>query len=68
MFNNLISVDLEASLYLLSGVFFILGIRGLSSPETARLGNYLSMSGMALAFSVTILSLKDYSFMHLFEF
>ena len=65
MFNNLISVDLEASLYLLSGVFFILGIRGLSSPETARLGNYLSMSGMALAFSVTILSLKDYSFINL---
>ena len=52
MFNNLMSVDLIASLYLLSGVFFIIGIRGLSSPETARAGNYLSMSGMALALSL----------------
>ena len=65
MFNNLMSVDLIASLYLLSGVFFILGIRGLSSPETARAGNYLSMSGMALAFIVTILNLEDNSLINL---
>ena len=65
MFNNLMSVDLIASLYLLSGVFFILGIRGLSSPETARAGNYLSMSGMALAFTVTILNLEDNSLINL---
>ena len=65
MFNNLMSVDLIASLYLLSGVFFIIGIRGLSSPETARAGNYLSMSGMALAFIVTILNLEDNSLLNL---
>ena len=65
MFNNLMSVDLIASLYLLSGVFFILWIRGLSSPETARAGNYLSMSGMALAFIVTILNLEDNSLINL---
>ena len=65
MINNLLSNDLVASLYLISGVFFILGIRGLSSPETARIGNYLSMSGMALAFIVTILSLKDPSLVNL---
>jgi NAD(P) transhydrogenase subunit beta len=65
MFNNLMSVNLIASLYLLSGVFFILGIRGLSSPETARAGNYLSMSGMALAFVVTILNLQDDSLVNL---
>ena len=65
MFNNLMSVDLIASLYLLYGVFFILGIRGLSSPETARAGNYLSMSGMALAFIVTILNLEDNSLINL---
>ena len=65
MFNNLMSVDLIASLYLLSGVFFIIGIRGLSSPETARAGNYLSMSGMALAFIVTILNLEDNSLVNL---
>ena len=65
MINNLLSNDLVASLYLISGVFFILGIRGLSSPETARAGNYLSMSGMALAFIVTIFSLSDPSIMNL---
>ena len=65
MINNLLSNDFVTSLYLVSGVFFILGIRGLSSPETARIGNYLSMSGMALAFIVTILSLKDPSLINL---
>jgi NAD(P) transhydrogenase subunit beta len=59
------SVDLTASLYLLSGVFFILAIRGLSSPETARIGNYLGMSGMLIAFTVTILNLEDNSISNL---
>ncbi|MEC7614742.1 MAG: NAD(P)(+) transhydrogenase (Re/Si-specific) subunit beta [Pseudomonadota bacterium] len=59
------SVDLTASLYLLSGVFFILAIRGLSSPETARIGNYLGMSGMLIAFTVTILNLEDNSLSNL---
>ena len=58
MFSDFMSVDLTASLYLLSGVFFILAIRGLSSPETARIGNYLGMSGMLIAFTVTILNLN----------
>ena len=49
----------------MAGVFFIIGIRGLSSPETARAGNYLSMSGMALAFIVTILNLEDNSLVNL---
>ena len=39
--------DLTTILYLLSGVLFILAIRGLSSPDTARTGNYLGISGMA---------------------
>ena len=65
MFSSFMSADLTASLYLLSGVFFILAIRGLSSPETARIGNYLGMSGMLLAFTVTILNLQDNSFSNL---
>ena len=65
MFSSFISADLTASLYLLSGVFFILAIRGLSSPETARMGNYLGMSGMLLAFTVTILNLQDNSLSNL---
>ena len=65
MFSDFMSVDLTASLYLLSGVFFILAIRGLSSPETARIGNYLGMSGMLIAFIVTILNLEDNSLSNL---
>ena len=30
------SANLSASLYLVSGVLFILALRGLSSPETSR--------------------------------
>ena len=48
--------DLTTILYLLSGVLFILAIRGLSSPDTARTGNYLGISGMAIAFIVTIVN------------
>ena len=51
--------DLTTILYLLSGVLFILAIRGLSSPDTARTGNYLGISGMALAFLVTIINLDQ---------
>ena len=53
------SNDLTTILYLLSGVLFILAIRGLSSPDTARTGNYLGISGMALAFIVTIINLDQ---------
>src|SRR5919201_1729510 len=38
--------DLVALLYLVSGVLFILALRGLSSPETSRQGNFLGMAGM----------------------
>ena len=51
--------DLTTILYLISGVLFILAIRGLSSPDTARTGNYLGMSGMFLAFIVTIINLEQ---------
>ena len=43
------SSDLVALLYLVAGVLFILALRGLSSPETSRRGNYLGMAGMAIA-------------------
>ena len=35
----MISANLLAVFYLISGVLFILALRGLSSPETSRQGN-----------------------------
>ena len=48
--------NLAASLYLISGVLFILALRGLSSPETSRQGNFFGILGMTLAITVTFLS------------
>jgi NAD(P) transhydrogenase subunit beta len=48
------SNDLVALLYLVSGVLFILALRGLSSPETSRQGNYFGMIGMAIAVATTL--------------
>ena len=55
----MLSANLTASLYLVSGIFFILALRGLSSPETSRTGNFLGMLGMVIAIVVTLLSVKD---------
>jgi NAD(P) transhydrogenase subunit beta len=50
------NADLAAVLYLVSGVLFILALRGLSSPETSRQGNNFGMLGMAIAIVTTLLS------------
>ncbi|MEX2181953.1 MAG: NAD(P)(+) transhydrogenase (Re/Si-specific) subunit beta [Gemmatimonadaceae bacterium] len=42
-------------LYLTAAVLFILGLRRLQSPETARLGNRISATGMLIALTVTLL-------------
>ena len=41
--------------YLLSAVLFILGLKRLSSPETARTGNAIAALGMLLAVSATLM-------------
>ncbi|MCG6858839.1 MAG: NAD(P)(+) transhydrogenase (Re/Si-specific) subunit beta [Salaquimonas sp.] len=46
--------DITALLYLASGVLFILALRGLSNPETARRGNLYGMTGMAIAILTTL--------------
>ena len=56
----MISANLTAFLYLVSGIFFILALRGLSSPETSRKGNFFGIAGMAIAIVVTLLSLKKH--------
>ena len=48
------SPNLVAILYLVSGVLFILALRGLSSPATSRRGNYSGMLGMAIAMGTTL--------------
>jgi NAD(P) transhydrogenase subunit beta len=40
--------------YLISGVCFILALRGLSSPESSRRGNMFGMVGMAIAVVTTL--------------
>jgi proton-translocating NAD(P)+ transhydrogenase subunit beta len=48
------SPNLVALLYLVSGVLFILALRGLSSPETSRRGNQFGMTGMTIAVLTTL--------------
>ena len=45
---------LVALAYLVSGVLFILALRGLSSPATSRRGNRMGMAGMAIAVATTL--------------
>jgi len=55
------SVNLLAIFYLISGILFILALRGLSSPETSRQGNLFGILGMAIAIVVTFLSVGNFS-------
>ena len=52
------SANLSSILFLATGVLFILALRGLSSPETSRLGNFFGITGMVLAIVVSILSVN----------
>ena len=54
------SANLSAVFYLLSGILFILALRGLSSPETSRQGNYFGIAGMIIAIVVTFLSVGNF--------
>jgi len=48
------NANLAAVLYLVSGVLFILALRGLSSPASSRQGNLFGMIGMAIAIVTTL--------------
>ena len=54
------SANLSALFYLISGILFILALRGLSSPETSRQGNYFGIAGMVIAILVTFLSVGNF--------
>ncbi|MBT5073787.1 MAG: NAD(P)(+) transhydrogenase (Re/Si-specific) subunit beta [Kordiimonadaceae bacterium] len=49
-------VDITAIAYLIAGVLFVLALRGLSSPESSRKGNFYGMLGMAIAIVTTLLN------------
>ena len=51
------SPNISALLYLFTGVLFIMALRGLSSPNTSRMGNIFGILGMLLAIIVTFLSI-----------
>ena len=55
------SANLSAIFYLISGALFILALRGLSSPETSRQGNFFGILGMTIAIVVTFLSIGNFS-------
>ncbi|MEM9331989.1 MAG: NAD(P)(+) transhydrogenase (Re/Si-specific) subunit beta [Pseudomonadota bacterium] len=46
--------NITALLYLVSGVLFIMALRGLSHPETSRRGNTFGMAGMGVAILTTL--------------
>ena len=49
------NANFAALLYLVSGILFILSLRGLSSPATSRQGNRYGMIGMGIAIATTLL-------------
>ncbi|MEP9398628.1 NAD(P)(+) transhydrogenase (Re/Si-specific) subunit beta [Mesorhizobium sp. KR2-14] len=48
------NANLASFLYLVSGILFILALRGLSHPTTSRQGNIYGMVGMAIAIATTL--------------
>jgi NAD(P) transhydrogenase subunit beta len=48
------NANLSSLLYLVSGVLFILALRGLSHPTTSRQGNLYGMIGMGIAIVTTL--------------
>ncbi|MGI6857059.1 NAD(P)(+) transhydrogenase (Re/Si-specific) subunit beta, partial [Mesorhizobium sp. 1B3] len=48
------NANLASFLYLVSGILFILALRGLSHPTTSRQGNVYGMVGMGIAILTTL--------------
>ncbi len=59
-----ISANTQALAYLVSAVLFILSLKGLTHPSTARRGNFFGMIGMAIAVLATLLGneVQSYGF------
>ncbi len=57
-----ISSNIENIVYLISASLFIVGLKRLASPITARNGNRLASLGMLIAIVLTILKYTDNNF------
>ncbi len=57
-----ISMNTQALAYLVSAVLFIFALKGLTSPASARRGNYYGMIGMAIAIVATLLGGEVHSY------
>ena len=57
-----VSENLSAFFYLVASICFILALRGLSSPQTARAGNFYGIAGMVVAIVTTLLTPHVVSF------
>ena len=51
--------------YVLASVFFILGLKKLSHPKSARKGNALSSLGMFIAIIATLIFYSDLNFIYI---
>ncbi|MCH7930052.1 MAG: NAD(P)(+) transhydrogenase (Re/Si-specific) subunit beta [Proteobacteria bacterium] len=60
------SANVTALAYLIAAICFILALKGLSSPTTARRGNAIGIAGMALAVVVTLLAPGVLSYLEIF--
>ena len=49
-------INLESILYVVSSILFIIGIKKLSHPKTARSGNFIASLGMLIAIITTLVS------------
>ena len=56
MLTNLVAIA-----YVVSGVFFIIALRGLSSPESSRRGNIFGILGMVIAVLATLFSVNFFT-------
>ncbi len=56
MENDLVSENLSGLAYLIAAICFIMALRGLSSPDTARRGNVIGIAGMVIAVATTLAS------------
>ena len=57
-----LSSNTQAIAYLISAILFILSLKGLTHPSSARRGNFLGMAGMAVAIGATLLGAEVQSY------